>query len=368
MPTTEIKRQDFLNHLELVQPGLAAREIADQATCFAFKDGKIYTFNEHVACQVTSGLPDDFTGAVQSRPLLEFLKKISDKKLRLNNGGGHLKLENDRMSCKIKMQGEVRLPIQKVHLPKKGQWIPMPAAFAEAAVLASDVVRQNDANPVFTSVHIHPKWIESATSAQCIRCEMNTKVKEPVLVRASSLLHVEKIGATKFAVTDEWIHFRTGKMVFSCRRFHEKYVARNRSVSEVIASVIKEKGKVTRLPTGLKEAVEAAKVFAAESDEKLLKVEVKQGVWKITATGVSGEYTRSWDLSYDGPEFEFAILPDLLHKIVKDHPTVELSKKQMRAVNKEAHWIYVATLDRPRKNLTDNGYKEKGDRSVEGDD
>src|SRR5688500_10812735 len=90
MPPVKIVREKFLSRLEQIQPGLASKEIMDQATCFAFKNGRMYTFNEEISCYATSMLPKEFKGAVQSRPLLEVLRHIPDKKIILNNGGGRL--------------------------------------------------------------------------------------------------------------------------------------------------------------------------------------------------------------------------------------------------------------------------------------
>lgn len=364
MPATQVKREDFLSRLEQVQPGLAVREIADQATCFAFKDGKVYTYNEFVACQAKSMMPEQFTGAVQSRPLLDFLKNIADKELRLSNSGGLLKLEGERMRCRIKMQPEVRLPIGKVKMPEK--WHKLPDLFCDAARLASQVVYKNDANPVFTSVHIHPKWIEAATSTQCIRYYIETGVEEPILVRGRAIRNVADLGATKFALTDDWMHFMTGdKMILSCRRSHEKYQARNNSVSAVIQDVIKKKGKLTKLPAGLEKAVKAAKTFTNESDDKLVKVIVKKDLLRVLAYGLSGDFFKNWTIKYDGPKMKFLIQPDILEEIAHNHDSVELSKDTMRV--KDEKWTYVASLDKPKKAVVeDDGYREEG--GDDGDD
>lgn len=376
MSTAEVSREEFLSKLEEVQPGLAGMEIVDQATCFAFQDGKVHTFNEFIACQADSMLSDEFNGAVQSRPLLDVLKRLPDKQLYLSNGGGHLKIRATRKVCRIKMQRDVRLPVHRVKIPAEKEWKDLPGKFTTAVGLTSDVVFKKDANPVFTSIHIHPDWMEASTQTTCMRCEFKTKVPESIIVRGASVKHVVDLAVSQFALTDDFIHFRNDNgTVISCRRFHEKYVTNKKDVSEIIGNAVKTKGRSTPIPTGLDKAVEAAKVFVSENDDKLLRVTIKKGLLKILGNGVSGEFKQDFPLNYDGPSLNFVIQPDILTRIVQTSPIIELNKKarMIRALYEERDkkdkvkfkWTYVATLEQ-RNGTYQEEYKEKTD--AEGDD
>ena len=357
MPTTTVQRAEFLSQLEQVQPGLATLEIVDQATCFAFQDGKVYTFNEFVACQADSGLPNDFTGAVQSRPLLDILKNLPDKELMFSNGAGVLKIKGFRKKCRIKMQREVKLPVHRARLPDK--WKKLPGLFCDAAKRACQVVLKKDANPTFTSVHVTPTWIESCTSTQCVRYKTDTGFPESVLLRGASLQHVADMGVSSFAMTDEWVHFRTpDKTVLSCRRFHEKYVNDKKDASEVIARSVATKGKKTTTPRGMDAAAKAAKVFAAETDDKLIRVIITKENLKVIGDGVSGEFEQNFKIKYDGPPLNFVISPDVLTEIAV-YPSFELTDEILRV--KTEKWTYVTSLEKRKRHRVEDGYKENND-------
>ena len=56
-----------MHKLEAVSPGLATREAIEQSSCFVFKDGRVMTFNDEVACSIDCEL--GFDGAVAAKPL-----------------------------------------------------------------------------------------------------------------------------------------------------------------------------------------------------------------------------------------------------------------------------------------------------------
>src|ERR1700759_5051745 len=84
MQPTTVNREEFLQRLEAVQPGIAPREFIEQTTCFIFDKGMIVTFNDEVSCRIISGLHKDFQGAVQAQPLLETLRKLTETEIEIS--------------------------------------------------------------------------------------------------------------------------------------------------------------------------------------------------------------------------------------------------------------------------------------------
>ena len=52
----KINKQQFIEALELVKPGLAAKEIIEQSTSFVFRAGQVITYNDEVAVHAPVGL------------------------------------------------------------------------------------------------------------------------------------------------------------------------------------------------------------------------------------------------------------------------------------------------------------------------
>ena len=70
----KINREELLNQLESVQPGLSIREIIEQSSCFVFQDGKVITYNDEIFCSQKT--PLKIKGAVLAAPLIALLRKM----------------------------------------------------------------------------------------------------------------------------------------------------------------------------------------------------------------------------------------------------------------------------------------------------
>lgn len=345
MPSVRIPREAFLERLEQLQPGLASREIMDQATCFAFKNGRVYTFNEEIACQADSLLPKEFVGAVQSRPLLDILRRMPEKKIYVSNGSGRLVIEGSREKGKRKrariiLQSKVLLPFEQVEQPDK--WHPLSEDFAEAVKIVTAVVKKDASDWMYSCVHIHPEYVEGADGDQCVRYETETGLKKPILVRAKSIRHVGSMNLYRFAETPKWIHFRTKDgVVFSCVRDSGKY--------ELEMDILKERGKATVLPSALAETAKAASTFASESDDKYLRIRLKKGTMTVVGIGDSGDYYEETPIKYTGEKAGFVMRPELLEEIAKTHTSVEITKPDEDGCRRlrvdGGRWIYAASLE-----------------------
>ena len=78
----KINREELLQQLESVVPGLSVKEIIEQSKCFVFKDKKVMTYNDEVACTQDSCL--DIEGAVEAMPLISLLRKLKEEEIDLH--------------------------------------------------------------------------------------------------------------------------------------------------------------------------------------------------------------------------------------------------------------------------------------------
>ena len=76
-------RKDLLKVLQLVRPGLAAKEIIEQSTSFIFTKGQVIAYNDEISVShpVVKGL--DLDGAVQANELFALLNKLTDDTIEL---------------------------------------------------------------------------------------------------------------------------------------------------------------------------------------------------------------------------------------------------------------------------------------------
>jgi hypothetical protein len=350
----KMNRQVLLSKLELVQPGLARWEIVEQATSYIFKDGSVFTYNEEVACRADSGLAPEFTGAVQSTRLLAVLKRLEGKNLDIRNGDGRLILESVKKRdvggkrvpywrARLALQKSVRLPMDKVEMPTK--WRKLPHDFPDAVKIVSACIGKDTSRWDYTCVHVSPNFVEASDTKQAIRYSLKTGFKDSILVPGKSIRPVGDLAVTGFAETEKWVHFRMRDegLVYSCLRYQDKFKVD-------LGKIMAERGEKTELPDNLDKAADAGRELASESDDKLLRVRIKDGFMRVRGVGVTGDIYVDKEMRYDGDSMEFVITPELLAEIGRRAKEAEITKPNEKGDRKlrvdGGKWVYVASLVR----------------------
>lgn len=302
-----VNREKFLSVLESTSPGLAARELIEQSGCFAFRAGKVATFNDEVACFAASPLGTELEGAVAAKPLLDLLSKLPEDELDVQKAEGKLLIKGKGRRAEIVMEAEVKLPVEAVEEPS--DWIKLEPDFLEGLGIAHAVAATGkDANFVLTCVHIRPDCLEACDNFQAVRYPVKTGTKESCLIRWSSARHVPPLGMTEVSFGKSWIHFRNAAgLMLSCRRWQEQY--------ENLDPIFDCDGDKITLPGGLAEAVDKAKIFSSDNSESdQIFVRIKDGRLLIRGEGASGRYEEQRKVEFKG-DCSFLIAPRLLVEI-----------------------------------------------------
>lgn len=328
-----VKREQLLRELELVKPGLSAREYLEQSSCFVFDGEDIMTFNDEISCRLPSSLK--ITGAIQATSLQTILEKMDDEVLQFRETSkGELQLKGKNKMIGLTKDAEVFLPVDKVEKP--GEWKPLPAAFTEAVGLVQHCVSEDESKFVLTCIHLHPKYLEACDNQQLMRYTMKTGLTESVLVRGASLKQIVSMGMDAVSITPNWIHFRNGEgLVLSVRKYDETY--------HNIGGIIDFSGHKIVIPKGLKEAALRAAVFAEEkSGDSMIKVSLSTGSLKIIGEGLSGWYKEGKKVAYEGPPMSFVIAPELLQHVAEKYQEAEITDEKLKVVG--GKWVYVTVL------------------------
>lgn len=338
MAEVRVTREELLQQLEVVQPGLSPREIVEQSSCFVFKGGTVTTFNDEIACINKCCLP--FTGAVQAGPLLAVLRKLAEKELTVFTRKGELRIEGKRRKIGINMEQEITLPIDKIILPKK--WKPVHEDFSDAVYIVHQCTSTDASIFALTCVHIVPKWVEACDNSQLIRYKVKMPVEEPVLVRGSSIQHIVSLGMSEFGETPSWLHFRNKDgLILSCRR----YVEEEKDFQD-IGKLLEVEGFHTTIPKGLGEAAEKAEIFSSEdADHNEVLVELRKEGWmRLKGKGQTGWYSEVKKINYSGENMDFYISPKLLIELTKKYNECIVSENCLRVDG--GRFTYVTALGR----------------------
>lgn len=353
-----VNREEFLQRLESVQPGLSTREIVEQSSCFVFQDGMVMTYNDEVSC--TQKLDIELSGAVQATKLLELLRKMTETEIEIEQKDAELLVygKGHRRRAGIPREKDVLLPVAKVERPKG--WNKLNRDFADAI----DIVHTcagSDETLTTTCVHMTKKFVEACDNYQMSRYRLKTGFEKSMLVRKDSIKHIISLGMTHFAETPSWIHFKNPSgLVLSCRREIQDY--RN------LTPYLQVTGEPMALPKAIGDATDKAQIFAAEtSDEVQVEVQLRPGKIIVRGQGGAGWFEEERKLSYKGPKLHFSIAPKLLSEITSRHNECQISEKCLRVDG--GKFVYVASLEAIRKKEpeADEQKKHKKKKHAKGD-
>lgn len=332
----KVNREELLGCLESCRAGLAQRNIVEQSTCFVFKNGFIYSFNDEVSCKCPSPMENDFSGVVRGEKLMEVLKKMPDESVRVSSDEQFMIIQGKRKKRAVAMEARLDLPIGDVEKP--GEWFGLPNDFAEAAELVGSCASKNAKQFNLSCVHIHPKWIEATDDFQICRWRVRTRVKQSTYIKHSNLKEVVQLGVKEFSETPSWMHFRNDKgLVISCRRYLDM------SGFPDMSQAVKAEGLKTSLPKGIAEAAESANIFSSENAEyNQIRVDLSSGALKIRGEGASGWSEDEKDVDYTGRPLSFYLSPVVLTDLVKRHSECLVSDYVLKA--ESGPYTYVTRL------------------------
>lgn len=339
-----VQRSTLIAQLETVRHGLSPKDIVDQASCFAFRDGKVFTFNDEVACWGPSAFNPEGKGiVVPSGPLLALLPKLPDDELDFSFTDEGLVIKGKNKRTKIRVEGEIRLPIDTVTIAKPGDYFDAPDGFVEGLSLVEKCAGTDDADFKYTCINMTPKWIEACDNSQIARFRMKLPglTDGSFLVRKEAIKSVLSLDVKKIATSGAWVFFKDDRgVVIACRRYVEEYLNLTAAI-ELVGS-----GVPAELPKGLGDAATNAAIFSAENgDDDQVLVKLKAGVASITGEGATGSHNELRRVKYDGPPVSFRISPKLLVRITTDYPECEVSGAAMRVV--VGRLTYVVSLAVP---------------------
>lgn len=331
-----INREEFLKQLESVVPGLSAREVIEQSSCFIFQNQKIFTYNDEIACVQKSLL--DIEGAVQAMPLISILRKLSEKEIDASILHNELLIKGKRKRAGIRMDNKILLPVNSVEKPKG--WKKLPKNFVDAVALVQPCAGDNEAQFNMTCIHLCPHWIEACDNYQAIRYKMEIDLKKSTLIRKDSIKHIIETDMIDFSQTRRWIHFRNlSGLTLSLRHWREDFPD--------LKSILKMKGEPLDLPKGLKETIEKADVFSSEDPAgNNVIISLQPGGLEVIGKGASGWFAERKKSKYKGSIQHFTIATQTFLELVQRYNECKVSKNRLKV--KGGKFIYITVLGKTK--------------------
>ena len=329
----KINREELLTCLETVRPGLSTQDIVEQSSCFAFRDGRVFTYNDEIYCSCQCDV--DFEGAVAATPLISLLTKMTEEEIIIEATETELRIRGRRRRAGIRMETEILLT--DIRIPKsEDRWGKLPTEFCEAVDIVRRCAGTDDSIFSLTCVHITPDFVEAFDNAQVSRYPLKIDMKRPILVHNAALLHVGSSTVSEWSHSKSWLHFRnTEGLVISCRLYIEDFPS--------LDKIINMKGTKVVLPDKLTEAVSIAEIFSTTSDENEVKITLKPSQMTVRGEGDTGWFNERKKIKYKGPEMTFNIAPRMIQEVMKRRHECEIGDGLLKIDG--GKFVYVTCLD-----------------------
>ena len=334
----KINREEVLEQLQSVRAGLSQKDIIEQSSCFVFRDGKVHTFNDEVACSRECNL--GFEGAVRSKALLEVLQKLPEEVLDITAKVGEeaeaeLRITGKNRNIGIRLESEISLPLDAIETPEK--WRRLPEDFGDGIAIVKHCASKESSDHFCTTcIHISPTAVEATDNYQAARFTMKTGFKTAVLARRDALAPISDLGVTSVAETASWIHFKSSTgLIYSCRKYLDQFPD--------ISPILVGDGQKVNLPKSINGAIDIAQVFSAENaDENQVRIQLVDGKVKVTGKGNSGWYSEVKKANYTGPKITFDISPTLLLDIISRHNECKIGGGALRV--ESGNFLFATSL------------------------
>lgn len=333
----KLRREELLDECQTVAPGLSPREIVQQSSCFVFHKGRIWTFNDEVACSLPTRVKAE--GAVKASYLIELLAEMKDETVDVEVTDSELVVRGKSEEAAVSLEKTVILPIDQVEPPKK--WVKLDKEFEEAVKLVVQCASRDASQFALTCVHLAPEFVEACDNFQMIRHTLKTGVSGDVLIRQEALAPLASLDVTEVSQGEKWTHFRskTG-LVYSCRRHLEDYPD--------LSPFLKKAGEPITLHKSLAENMKRAGIFSKDNaDFDQVKVQLKTDRIRVSSRGTYGRYHGVKRVSYKGPPVSFLIAPTLFAQLVEQHDDCRISEGKIH-VSRD-RFVYVAATEREDK-------------------
>ena len=338
----KINKADLQVALEKVKPGLANKELIEQATSFAFLGGRVVTYNDEISISAPVKGLEKVTGAVKAQALYEFLNKVKKEEIDLEWEDNQVVIKAGRAKAGLIFESEVKLPIDE-EITDIGEWNKLPKGFLAALKLCYPCCSRDMAKPVLTCVHINGKVIEASDSYQIIQYKLGGPVPgKKFLIPANSVKELVKYAVTEITVGESWAHFRTEDetVIFSVRIVGGDF-------PPVAQYLEMDDGVEFSFPEDIREVLARANVFvnrnlADAGSVPVAFVETKGGRLKLSAKNDSGWFEETMRVTNKDANFTFSIGIEFLTKLFEKLQTCIIGSRKI--LFKGENWEHVVAV------------------------
>ena len=338
----EVNRKELLQILASIRPGLAKREIVEQASHFIFTGNHVTTFNDQIC--ITSPYKTTEKFSVKGEEFYKILSGANSDTVKIEIDENHVKIGSKKMKAGLSVLTDDKEKIEHLIADMKKQikeWKELPVDFLTGVFTCMFSASRDLSTGVLACVSIKENMIYSTDRYRASRYEMSESMEDSFFILAKDVAEILKFEVVEYFATDNWIHFRTkDKVTFSCRVLVGEYPELDR--------FFEIEGLSVTLPKELSTIVSDVSVLAEGDSEftRSVAITIKDNEIFCKAKREGNWIEKSIDCDYDDEPINFGINPDFLNQILKK--TTDLTIQKNKALFVSEGFQHIISL--PLKN------------------
>lgn len=270
----KIKTKKLNTIFEKIKPGLAQKDIIEQAKNIVFDGKYIFTYSGNIG--VFFPFKTDFVCSVPAQELIKIVSEILDEEIDIEFLENSLKLSGKNIEVELNVlindiQDSDKMVNQDVRFYK------LPENFQQGIDLCSFAVSK-DVSSYLNGIYVIEENMFGSDDLRISYFEMKSEVKKSFLIPLSSVLSLKGFELKKYGVKDGWIFFKDFDDVLFCSRLLELDYSDPSQYFEF-------EGKQIIFPEDMRMLVEKAEILS-EGDfdiDKKITVKIKNN--KVTCIG-----------------------------------------------------------------------------------
>ena len=254
----EVNREDLLDVLNLVRPGLSQKEVIEQSNHFIFNKDEVLAYNDELLISYPFDIEIQCT--VDASLFLKLISKMKHEHVSIELKEEKLEVWDEKTSAHIPIvkDSEIYEYIRNVtkELPK-ADWHRLSQDFIEGLKLCAFSADTDRTNGTLTCVRVEGEDIMSGSRNRCSWYKMDKKVEENFYVEAALIEELSKYkDISSYTLSKAWAHFKSESGVtFSARRVIPLDLLPFREPFEEFPNGVR-----IRIPADLKSSIETVNI------------------------------------------------------------------------------------------------------------
>jgi DNA polymerase III sliding clamp (beta) subunit (PCNA family) len=334
----KIQKEELRKALEIVKPGLANKEIAEQTSSFAFIDGFVVTYNDSISIRHPIG-DLGLNGAIRAEKMYKLLSKIKKDEIEIQIDKTELTITTGRAEAKLAIETEITMPILDIKkITKKFQ--DLPDNFSQNLRFAMQSCSRDMSRPVLTAVHIREDGgLEGSDGFRLARIRGDGMPVADFLLPADSAAQVVKLKPARICLESAWVHFQNEEgTIISSRIFED-------DVYPKVDHIFEFAGEELSLPKSIADILDRATIFSSDSDHFLdqqVTVQIENNKAIISGECSTGSYKETANIRYEGEKIQFSMTPHLFKDILTETHECVVGEGRIKFTGE--NWEYLGML------------------------